>query len=84
VEAVEKAANWPLEVTEALVGLVVRREAERIRMWNQWALYEVGLETSEERDPAARRASAEAYVDAVMKALEDLADLIEEEDEEGA
>jgi hypothetical protein len=76
VERVSAAANWYPELDAVVVGLVLDGEADQLRAWSRAALEQVGYETAEERDPAARQASAEAYADAVMDALDDLADLI--------
>jgi hypothetical protein len=79
IEDVEVAANWPQEVTEVLVGLVVQGEADYIRAWKRNVLVEIGEETAEEASHAARRWSAEDYADQVMAALEKVADLLDEE-----
>jgi hypothetical protein len=71
VERVEETAKWASEATEVLVGLVVRGEAAAIRAWDRNELSEVGY-------PVRRPLSAEAYVASVMRALEDLADLVED------
>jgi hypothetical protein len=70
VEHVEETAKWASEATEVLVGLVAQGEAATIRAWNRNMLYEVGY-------PVRRPLSMEAYADAVMRALEDLADLVD-------
>jgi hypothetical protein len=76
IELLDREANWSVAVSRYVVGRVLDGDAEALRAWSRQALVEVGLETAEERDPAARQASAEAYADAVMDALDDLADLI--------
>jgi hypothetical protein len=78
IEAVEAEANWPVEVTEVLIGLVVRRDANLLRAWRRQALVEVGEATSEERTRAARAASAERYADRVIAALGRVADMVQE------
>lgn len=71
IDAVRSAANWYPEQTGAVCEMVRRGDANALRSWDRDALVQIGRETDDEGG------DGEDYADAVMEALEQLADVVE-------